>query len=89
MPRKVVILIPDSTLHRVNTAVILADAGIAIDLARGVDLGQLTVTERKVVLLIDVARAFLKWGRHEKTYIALRAAAAEYLKAEVGRVNGS
>jgi hypothetical protein len=46
MPRKVVILIPDSTLHRVNTAVILADAGIAIDLARGVDLGQRTVTER-------------------------------------------
>ena len=32
------------------------------------------MTERKASLLIDTARAFLQWGRHEKTYIALRAA---------------
>jgi hypothetical protein len=32
------------------------------------------VTERKASLLIDTARAFLQWGRHEKAYIALRAA---------------
>jgi hypothetical protein len=25
-------------------------------------------------LLIDVARAFLQWGRHEKAYLSLRAA---------------
>ena len=32
------------------------------------------MTERKASLLIDTARAFLQWGRHEKAYIALRAA---------------
>jgi hypothetical protein len=66
----------NSTLHRVNIAVILGDAGTAIDVARGVDLGRLTVTERKASLLIDVARAFLQWGRHEKAYTALRATEA-------------
>jgi hypothetical protein len=34
----------------------------------------ITVTERKATLLIDTARAFLQWGRHEKAYIALRVA---------------
>ena len=43
-------------------------------MARGIDLRAITVTERKVSLLIDTARAFLQWGRHEKAYIALRAA---------------
>jgi hypothetical protein len=66
----------NSILHRVNISVILGDAGTAIDVARGVDLGRLTVTERKANLLIDIARAFLQWGRHEKAYIALRAAEA-------------
>ena len=32
------------------------------------------MTERKASLLIDTARAFLQWGRHEKAYLALRAA---------------
>ena len=32
------------------------------------------VTERKASLLIDTARAFLQWGKHEKAYMALRAA---------------
>lgn len=70
--------IPDgpvnSTLHRVNIAVTLGDAGTAIDVARGVELNKISVTERKASLLIDVARAFLQWGRHDKAYIALRAA---------------
>ena len=43
-------------------------------MARGIDLSAITVTERKASLLIDTARAFLQWGRHEKAYIALRAA---------------
>jgi hypothetical protein len=60
--------------HRVNIAVTLGDAGTAVDVARGIDLRAIPVTERKASLLIDTARAFLQWGRHEKTYIALRAA---------------
>ena len=60
--------------HRVNIAVTIGDAGTAVDVARGIDLHAITVTERKASLLIDTARAFLRWGRHEKAYIALRAA---------------
>ncbi len=60
--------------HRVNIAVTLGDAGTAVDVARGIDLAAITVTQRKASLLIDTARAFLQWGRHEKAYIALRAA---------------
>lgn len=62
------------SLHRVNIAVTLGDAGTAVDVARGIDLSVITVTERKATLLIDTARAFLQWGRHEKAYIALRVA---------------
>ncbi len=43
-------------------------------MARSIDLTTITVTERKASLLIDTARAFLQWGKHEKAYIALRAA---------------
>ena len=64
----------NARLHRVNIAVTLGDAGTAIDVARTIDLNAITVTERKASLLIDTARAFLQWGRHEKAYIALRAA---------------
>jgi hypothetical protein len=60
--------------HRVNIAVTLGDAGTAVDVARTVDLNAITVTERKASLLIDTARAFLQWGKHDKAYIALRAA---------------
>ncbi|HEY5989694.1 MAG TPA: helix-turn-helix domain-containing protein [Streptosporangiaceae bacterium] len=60
--------------HRVNIAVTLGDAGTAVDVARGIDLGKITVTERKASLLIDTARAFLQWGKHDKAYLALRAA---------------
>jgi hypothetical protein len=64
----------NARLHRVNIAVTLGDAGTAVDVARGIDLRTITVTERKAALLIDTARAYLQWGRHERAYIALRAA---------------
>ncbi len=64
----------NAKMHRVNIAITLGDAGTAVDVARRIDLSTITVTERKASLLIDTARAFLQWGRHEKAYIALRAA---------------
>ena len=64
----------NTTMHHVNVAVTLGDAGTAIDLARQIDLAAITVTERKASLLIDVARAFFQWGKYEKAYAALRAA---------------
>jgi hypothetical protein len=63
------------SLHRVNIALTLGDAGTAIDVARTVDLGKIDVTERKASFLMDTARAFLQCGRHERAYLALRAAA--------------
>jgi hypothetical protein len=64
----------NAKLHRVNIAVTLGDAGTAIDVARTVDLGKVTVTERRASFLVDTARALLQCGRHEKAYLALRAA---------------
>ena len=64
----------NAKVHRVNVAMTLGDAGTAVDVARGIDLSTITVTERKASLLIDTARAFLQWGKHEKAYLALRAA---------------
>lgn len=64
----------NASLHRVSIAVTLGDAGTAIDVARGIDPGKIAITERKATLLIDTARAFLQWGKHEKAYRALRAA---------------
>jgi hypothetical protein len=66
----------NTALHQVNVAVTLGDAGTAIDVARQVDIGQVTVTERKASLLIDTARAFFMWGRYEQAYASLRAAEA-------------
>ena len=43
-------------------------------MARGIDLATITITERKATLLIDTARAFLQWGKHDKAYLALRIA---------------
>ncbi len=60
--------------HRVNIAVTLGDAGTAIDVARGIDLNKIDVTERKAALLIDTARAFHQWGKHEKALLTLRVA---------------
>jgi hypothetical protein len=64
----------NASLHRVNIAVTLGDAGTAIDVARTVDPGRIDVTERKATFLMDTARAFLQCGRHERAYLALRAA---------------
>ena len=64
----------NAKMHQVGVAVALGDAGIAIDLARQIDLAAITVTERKASLLIDVARAFFQWGRYHQAYAALRAA---------------
>ena len=50
----------NAKLHRVSIAVTLGDAGTAVDVARGIDLSAITVTERKATLLIDTARAFLQ-----------------------------
>ena len=64
----------NASLHRVNIALTLGDAGTAIDVARTVDLGKIDVTERKATFLMDTARAFLQCSRHERAYLALRAA---------------
>jgi hypothetical protein len=53
----------NARLHRVNIAVSLGDAGTEID-----------ITERKATFLVDTARAFLQCGKHERAYLALRAA---------------
>jgi hypothetical protein len=50
------------------------DAGAAVDVARSIDLDTITVPERKASLLIDTARAFLRWDKPDKAYLALRAA---------------
>lgn len=60
--------------HKVSVAVMLGDAGTAVETARTIDVDQLAVTERKAALLVDTARAFLMWGKHEKAYTVLRAA---------------
>jgi hypothetical protein len=75
----------NTMLHRVNIAVTLGDAGTAIDVASKVNLSKITVTERKATLLLDVSRAFLQWGRHEKAYTALRAAEATAHEEVAGR----
>jgi hypothetical protein len=64
----------NASLHRVNIALTLGDAGTAIDVARTVDLDKIDVTERKASFLMDTARAFLQCGKHERAYLALRAA---------------
>ena len=64
----------NATLHRINIAVTLGDAGTAIDLARGVSINAITLTERKATLFIDTARAFMQRDRHENAYLAMRAA---------------
>lgn len=64
----------NAKLHRVNVAVTLGDAGTAIDVARTVDFDKVSVTERRASFLVDTARAFLQCGKHDKAYLALRAA---------------
>lgn len=61
-------------LHRVNVALALGDAGIAISLARQVQLDKIRLAERKAALFVDVAQAYTQWGRHEQGLSALRTA---------------
>ncbi|GAA3746951.1 transcriptional regulator with XRE-family HTH domain [Spinactinospora alkalitolerans] len=71
-------------LHRVNIAVSLGDAGSAIDHARQVELANIDVTERKVTLFVDAARAYSQWNKLDRAYEALMTAdqlAHEELKA--------
>jgi transcriptional regulator with XRE-family HTH domain len=54
------------SLHRVHIAIALGDAGRAIEIARDIDMTSISLVERQVSLAIDVARAFVLWGRHER-----------------------
>ena len=58
-------------LHRVNVALVLGDAGTAIDLAHRVDSGKIQLLERKACLFTDVAQAYLQWGKHAQALTAL------------------
>ncbi|WP_100448044.1 helix-turn-helix domain-containing protein [Glycomyces xiaoerkulensis] len=53
-------------LHRIHIALVLGDAGRAIELARGIEIGAISLVERQVSLAIDVASAFAQWGRYER-----------------------
>jgi len=61
-------------VHRVATAVELGDAGEAIDRARGVDIGAISVVERRAALWVDLARAFGQWHKGDEAVRALLAA---------------
>jgi transcriptional regulator with XRE-family HTH domain len=61
-------------LHRVHLAVVLGDAGTAIDHARRVELSTIDLAERRACLFIDIARAWSQQGRHDRACHALRAA---------------
>ncbi|GGT05717.1 hypothetical protein GCM10010156_74250 [Planobispora rosea] len=66
---------PNNVLcHRVNAALTMGDAGSAIDYARRVNIDALPINERKATLLLDTARAFLMWGKHDRVLHILRAA---------------
>jgi hypothetical protein len=64
----------NTKLWRVNLAVTLGDAGSAVDTARKTDFNMIATPERQATFLVDTARAFLQWGKHDKAYVALRAA---------------
>ncbi|MBT2234677.1 XRE family transcriptional regulator [Nonomuraea sp. NEAU-A123] len=66
---------PNNVLcHRVNIALRLGDAGTAINHARQVEIAKLPINERKATLLLDISRAFLMCGQHDKALHILRAA---------------
>lgn len=73
--------------HRVHVAMMLGDAGTAVDLARRVDLSQIPLAERKAALFIDTAQALAQWGKHEQAYHALRT--AEQVAPEEVRTKGT
>ncbi|MEU4422437.1 helix-turn-helix transcriptional regulator [Actinoplanes sp. NPDC024001] len=66
---------PNNVLcHRVNAALTMGDAGSAIEYARQVSIDALPINERRATLLLDTARAFVMWGKHERAFQVLRAA---------------
>ncbi|WP_433509927.1 helix-turn-helix domain-containing protein [Nonomuraea sp. CA-143628] len=66
---------PNNVLcHRVNVALTMGDAGTAVEYARKVDIEALPSNERKATLLLDTARAFLVWGKHDRALSVMRAA---------------
>ncbi|WP_405142471.1 hypothetical protein OG589_34660 [Sphaerisporangium sp. NBC_01403] len=66
---------PNNVLcHRVNIALTMGDAGTAVDYARQVNIDALPINERKATLLLDTARAFLTWNKHDQALYVLRAA---------------
>lgn len=61
-------------LHRVHVAVVLGDAGSALDHARGVDLKAVPLAERRACLFLDIAAACAQWGKFDRAVLALQAA---------------
>jgi transcriptional regulator with XRE-family HTH domain len=61
-------------LHRTHVAVVLGDAGMAIDLARAIDPAGVVLTERRVCLLLDVARAWAQLRKYDRACRTLLAA---------------
>ena len=61
--------------HRVHVAMLLGDAGTAVDTARRIEVRRIPIAERKAALFIDTAGALLQWRKHEQAYHALRTAA--------------
>jgi transcriptional regulator with XRE-family HTH domain len=63
-------------LHRVNAALVLGDAGTAVRLAGQIDPTTIELVERRATLHLDVAQAYLQWGKWERSLAALNRAAA-------------
>jgi transcriptional regulator with XRE-family HTH domain len=61
-------------LHQVSIATTLGNAGVALHHAKAVDFERIPVIERKACFLLDVAGAYLQWGKHEQAYHALSGA---------------
>jgi hypothetical protein len=61
-------------VHRVAVAVELGDAGTAIGLAATVKVNDLAVPERKAMLLLDTAQAYLYQAEFDHAFMAIRRA---------------
>jgi tetratricopeptide (TPR) repeat protein len=59
-------------VHKAHAALLLGDAGFAINLIDKIDLTKLPLPERKAAVHEDTARAYAQWGKHEPAYEALR-----------------
>lgn len=65
---------PGVRLYRISSALVLGDAGTAIDHARQIRPAELPTVERQARYWVDVARAFAIWGKYEDCHRALLAA---------------